>query len=50
MLFPLPGSNYTIPTVSLPEENAMQRLKVLVTGASGVFGREITERLVRRGP
>ncbi|MEW6475015.1 MAG: NAD-dependent epimerase/dehydratase family protein [Actinomycetota bacterium] len=27
----------------------MQRLKVLVTGASGVFGREITERLVRRG-
>jgi len=27
----------------------MPRLKVLVTGASGVFGREITERLVRRG-
>jgi nucleoside-diphosphate-sugar epimerase/phosphohistidine swiveling domain-containing protein len=27
----------------------MERLRVLVTGASGVFGREITERLVRRG-
>jgi len=27
----------------------MSRLRVLVTGASGVFGREITERLVRRG-
>jgi nucleoside-diphosphate-sugar epimerase/phosphohistidine swiveling domain-containing protein len=27
----------------------MQPLRVLVTGASGVFGREITERLVRRG-
>jgi nucleoside-diphosphate-sugar epimerase/phosphohistidine swiveling domain-containing protein len=27
----------------------MQRLRVLVTGASGVFGREITERLIRRG-
>jgi nucleoside-diphosphate-sugar epimerase/phosphohistidine swiveling domain-containing protein len=27
----------------------MQRLRVLVTGASGVFGREITARLVRRG-
>jgi len=30
-------------------ETGKQRLKVLVTGASGVFGREITERLTRRG-
>jgi nucleoside-diphosphate-sugar epimerase/phosphohistidine swiveling domain-containing protein len=30
-------------------ENGEQRLKVLVTGASGVFGREISERLTRRG-
>src|SRR5688500_51123 len=30
-------------------ENGKQRLKVLVTGATGVFGREITERLTRRG-
>ena len=25
-----------------------KRLRILVTGASGVFGREITERLTRR--
>lgn len=30
-------------------ENGKQRLKILVTGASGVFGREIGERLTRRG-
>ncbi|HYT40592.1 MAG TPA: NAD-dependent epimerase/dehydratase family protein, partial [Acidimicrobiia bacterium] len=35
--------------MAAPEETATQRLTVLVTGASGVFGREITERLVRRG-
>ncbi len=30
-------------------ETGKQRLKILVTGASGVFGREITDRLTRRG-
>lgn len=30
-------------------ENGQQPLRVLVTGATGVFGREITERLLRRG-
>src|SRR5438270_1101391 len=35
--------------MAAPEETVTQRLMILVTGASGVFGREITERLVRRG-
>src|SRR5947209_3960643 len=35
--------------MTAPDARAAQPLRVLLTGASGVFGREITERLVRQG-
>lgn len=35
--------------MTAPDARAQKPLRVLLTGASGVFGREITERLVRRG-